>query len=122
MNAPAAAQRAQAKASGLYKSHGWDLVDAIAEGKVDLAKVKPADLPENMRKMSIKERKKHVGQMLARRKKAKTEIKDLGAKRDKHVKAEMAKRGLDNKASFDRALRDTVRRQAEDRGFEFEQK
>ncbi|MBL7133391.1 MAG: VWA domain-containing protein, partial [Phycisphaerae bacterium] len=122
MNAPAAAQRAMAKGSALYRSHGWDLVDGIAEGKVDLAKVKNADLPKNMRKMSIKERKKYVDQMRTRRKKAQSQIKDLGAKRDKHVKAEMAKKGLDDKAALDRVLRDTVREQAENTGFEFEQK
>lgn len=122
MNAPAAAQRAMAKGSSLYRSHGWDLVDGIAEGKVDLAKLKAADLPKNMRKMDIKERKKYVDQMLARRKKAQAAIKDMGAKRDKHVKAEMAKRGPSGKASFDEALRRMVRIQALEKGFEFEEK
>ena len=122
LNTPAAAQRAMAKGSGLYRNHGWDLVDGLAEGKVDLAKVKNADLPKNMRKMDLKGRKKYVGEMLARRKKAQVAINDLGAKRDKHVKAEMAKRDLNGKASFDEALRRMVRVQALEKGFEFEQK
>ena len=120
LNAAAEAQRSVTKATELYNNSGWDLVDAVANGKVDLAKVKDADLPEHMRKMHVEERGKYVDQMLARRKKVQAEIKDLGAKREKHVKAEMAKRNLSDEASLDRALRETVRQQAEANGIEFE--
>ncbi len=113
----ASAERAVAKAGGLYRNAAWDLVDAMKEKKVDLAKVPEAELPENMRKMTPEQRKQ-----AAEREKIQKEIKDLDAKRKAHVKEEMNKRGLEEGASFDAALRKAVRLQAESKDFKFEEK
>ena len=118
----ASAERATAKAGGLYRNAVWDLVDAMKEKKVDLAKVPEAELPEKMRKMTPEERKKYVAEQATRREKVQKEIKDLDAKRQAHVKAEMSKRGLEEGASFDAALRKAVRMQAESKDFKFESK
>jgi Mg-chelatase subunit ChlD len=120
LNAPAAAQRASAKASGLYHNAAWDLVDALTEKKVDLAKIKDEELPEPMRKMTLDERRAHVETMRKQRVALQSQIKDLTVKRDGHVKKEMEAKGLDDKAALDRALRDTVRTQAEKAGFQFQ--
>lgn len=120
--APAAADRAKAKSSGLYSNAGWDLVDAVEAKRVDLEKVDAKDLPEDMRKMSLEERKAHLAAMKDRRAAVQDEVRKLSALRDEHVKAEMAKNGLSDKAAFDSALRGAVRDQAEKAGFAFENK
>ncbi len=53
----AAAQRGSAKATALYRNVRWDLVDASQEEGFDLAKIKDADLPEEMRSMDLPQRK-----------------------------------------------------------------
>jgi hypothetical protein len=120
LNAPAAAQRASAKASGLYNNAGWDLVDASKDEKFDITKVKKEDLPEPMRKMTDEQKKAYIADQAAKRVKIQKEIQELSKKRDTYVKAEMAKKGLDEKASFDAALRNMVRTQAEKQNFKFE--
>ncbi len=120
LNAPAAAQRASAKASGLYNNATWDLVDASKAKDFDVTKVKKEDLPEPMRKMTDEQKKAYIADQAAKRVKIQKEIQDLSKKRDAYVKAEMAKKGLDEKASFDAALRKMVRTQAEKQNFEFE--
>ncbi|MCE5276670.1 MAG: vWA domain-containing protein [Planctomycetaceae bacterium] len=120
VNAPAAAQRAAAKASVVYTNSNWDLVDAKKDKQVDLAKVSPEDLPENMRKMTPQQREAYVKEQAAAREKLQKEIRELNTKRDEHVKAEMAKRGLDESKSFDGNLRKVVREQATAAGMTFE--
>jgi hypothetical protein len=120
LNPAASAQRASAKSGGLYTNATWDLVDA-SEGKdFDITKIKNEDLPEEMRKMTDAEKKAHVAKQAAKRAEIQKEIKTLSKKRDAHVKAEMEKKGLDEKASFDAALRTMVRTQAEKKNFKFE--
>jgi len=122
LGAPAAAQRAAAKSSGLYRNASWDLVDAEKEQKVDVAKLKTEELPEEMRKMTPAERKKYVAAKAAERAEVQKAIQDLSAKRDAYVKADMAKKGLSEGKAFDAALRSAVREQAEAKRFKFEAK
>jgi len=120
LNVAAAAQRSSAKASGLYNNAGWDLVDAAKDEKFDVTKVKNEDLPEVMRKMTDEQKKAYIADQAARRVKIQKEIQELTKKRDAYVKAEMARKGLSEKASFDAALRKMVRTQAEKQNFKFE--
>ncbi|MDP6635335.1 MAG: vWA domain-containing protein [Phycisphaerae bacterium] len=120
LNAPAAAQRASAKAGGLYNAAGWDLVDASKKKDFDITKIKKEDLPESMRKMTDDEKKAHIAKQSASRVAIQKEIMELTKKRDAYVKAEMARKGLDEKTSFDAALRKMVRVQAEKQNFKFE--
>ncbi|KPK86627.1 MAG: hypothetical protein AMJ81_00760 [Phycisphaerae bacterium SM23_33] len=118
--APAAAERAAAKSTLLYRNAGWDLVDAVRDKKVDLAKLKDEELPEPMRKMTPEQRKEYVEKQLAERARIQKEIQDLNAKRQAHVKAEMEKQGLSEAKAFDAALRAAIRAQAEAKNFTFE--
>ncbi|MBL7220038.1 MAG: VWA domain-containing protein [Phycisphaerae bacterium] len=120
LNVAAAAQRASAKSGGLYNNAGWDLVDASKEKDFDITKIKNEDLPEPMRKMSDTEKKAYVAKQASSRAGIQKEVMELSKKRDAFVKAEMAKNGLDEKASFDAALRKMVRTQAEKQNFKFE--
>jgi len=120
LNVAASAQRASAKAGGLYNNAAWDLVDASKAKDFDVTKIKNEDLPEPMQKMSDSEKKAYVAKQAANRAAIQKEIMELSRKRDAFVKAEMAKKGLDEKASFDAALRKMVRTQAEKQNFKFE--
>lgn len=109
--------RIAAKASAQYRNAGWDLVDALKEGKVKLEDVKDEDLPETMRKMSVAERKKHVEAQRADRAKIQTEIRKLNEERKSYVAAELKKRGTaDN--SLGAAMLKAVREQAAKQNFD----
>jgi hypothetical protein len=122
LNAPAAAERAVAKSTVLYRNAGWDLVDAAKEGKADLDKIPEKDLPENMRKMTVEQRKQYVAEQAKSRAGIQAEIKELSAKRDAEVKQKMAEQGLDESKSMDKAVRASIRAQAQKKDFQFEQK
>ncbi len=118
----AAAERAQSKASGLYVNAKWDLVDATKKGKVKLEDLAEAELPEEMKKMTVEQRKAHVARQTKLRTELQKQIQALSAKRSEHVKKEMAKQGLSEKHSLDAALRAAVRAQAEQKDFKFQPK
>jgi hypothetical protein len=115
----AAAERAMAKAGGLYKNSTWDLVDRMDEKGFDLASVPAGDLPEEMRALSVEQRRAFLETKKADRARLQTEIRDLDAKRTAYVKAEVEKQGLDSSKDLDRALLDAIREQAAEKGFSF---
>jgi hypothetical protein len=114
----AAASRAGAKASSLYVNR-WDLVDAAREKGFDLETVKAEDLPENMQKMSVEERKSYVSQMEQKRAEVQRQVAELSAKRQAYIQ-EQQKRGGPGDSAFDAAVRKAMREQAEKKGFSFE--
>lgn len=116
----AAAERAASKAGGLYTNATWDLVDKSAESGFDLAKVADDDLPEEMRKMTLEQRKAHLDAKRTERTTIQARIKELDASRTKFVRDEMQKNGLDDAKALDRAMRDAVREQAKEKGFSFD--
>jgi hypothetical protein len=116
----AAAERAVAKAGGLYRNSTWDLVDRSEEKDFDLAKVDAKDLPEEMRAMSLDERRAHLEKKRTERKAVQAEILELDRKRADFVKAEVEAKGLDVSKKIDRALRDAIREQAAAQGFVFD--
>jgi hypothetical protein len=117
VGAPAAAERAAAKASGLYSNSAWDLVDKSGEKDFDLGKIEAKDLPEEMQKLSLDERRAYLEKKKAERADLQRRIHDLNAKRVEFVKSEMAKKGLDDSKALDRALRDAITEQAAEKGF-----
>ncbi|MAE68097.1 MAG: hypothetical protein CMJ18_27935 [Phycisphaeraceae bacterium] len=56
----AGAERAVTKANHFYCNDNWDLVDALDKKGVDLATIKSHVLPDDMKKMSLEERRRHV--------------------------------------------------------------
>ena len=118
----AAADRAASKASGLYSNSAWDLVDKSKEKDFDLAKVADEDLPEEMRKMTFGEKKAHLEKKTAEREQIQARIRELDGQRKEFVKAEMAKKGLDDGKALDRAIRDAIHEEGAEKGFSFETK
>ncbi|MDP6380365.1 MAG: VWA domain-containing protein, partial [Phycisphaerae bacterium] len=94
-----------------------ELADDVKSGRVKLDEVKDKELPKAMQKMSPKERKEFVAKQLAERKRIRAEIKQLSAKRQKHLK-EQAKK-LKGKPSLDHGVYECIKEQAGERGIEY---
>ena len=89
----AAVARAAAKASGAYDNSGWDMIDGVKKGTVDLDKVKTEELPAEMQKMTKEERKTYVDGKTADRERIQKRIAELTSAREKFVAGELAKHG-----------------------------
>jgi hypothetical protein len=120
VNAPAAADRAMTKAQTFYNCESWDLVDAVANGKVVLVEVPIADLPEVLQALDAAERAAHLTTLGAKRKALAKKIKDMDKLRKAWAMNERERLGLDDELAFDRAVRTALRSLAESRGFQFE--
>ena len=118
-----AQNRAVTKANRLYRNSSWDLCDAFQDEKVDLAKIDPAQLPENMRKMTPEERKSYVEGKQAERKEIQDKINKLNSDRNAFVtkkRKELA--GEADAETLDVALIKTIHEQATKKNFSFENK
>jgi hypothetical protein len=116
-----AQQRAVTKANAFYRNSTWDLCDAWKEGKVDLAKIKTEDLPEIMRKMTLKQRTAYVKTKQAERLSVQKKINELNAVRLKYVatkQKELAEKT--GQETLDTALISAIREQATKKKFSFE--
>ncbi len=123
--APAAgAERAAFKGSGQYRASGWDLVDAIADGKVKLKDVKDDQLPDELKKLSLKEREAHIEKKKTEREKIQKEIQELSAKRKAYIankrKEEAEKTNTKQPDTLDAAVIKAIRSQAEKKKFNLE--
>lgn len=113
------ASRAMAKASGQYRNSGWDLLDASNEQNFDLSKIKNEDLPAEMRKMSVDERKTYICEKMKKRLEIQNQITVLNAQRTKYIQDELKKTGKNSDKAFDTAMLKALREQAERNGFTF---
>jgi hypothetical protein len=89
-NAKAAAPSANvmrkvAKAQAMYNNATWDLVDAKKEGKVDLDKIDPKQLPPEMQKMTPAQRKAYVAEKEKKRAEIQAKILKLDEERKKYI-------------------------------------
>lgn len=120
-NLQSAADRAVAKSSKQYDNSTWDLVDASRNNKdFDITKLKEDELPDELKKMTVEQRKEFIAAKAKERDEVARQIRELSEKRDAYVKEEVTKKGLDTNKSFDVAVRKSITEQAAKRGFEFE--
>lgn len=124
-NLPAAAAatatraRFASKASANYFC-AWDLIDSSKQKDFDLTKIKNEDLPEEMRKMSLEEKKAHIAKKTAERADIQKRIGELSKERERFIAEETKKDAKDNTLS--KAVATAVREQAEKKGVTFESK
>lgn len=111
-------QRSVAKASKLYSNAGWDLVDAVRDGKVKTEDLKKEELPPRMQKMSAAERKAYVESQMKKRAELQARIGKLNQERRVYIENETKK--LAGKNTLDAAIIKTVREQAGGKNFRFE--
>ncbi|MEQ1861139.1 MAG: VWA domain-containing protein [Chthoniobacteraceae bacterium] len=122
--APAApsvtAERAKTKASGNYSNSAWDLLDAVKEKKLDLAKAKDAELPEPLRKLAPEKREAFVAEKQKERDEIQVQLRKLTDDRDQFVASKQKEQG--NEKRLDVAVAGAVREQAAKKAFVFEKK
>jgi hypothetical protein len=108
--APAAAERAGASAK-FGRVATYDLLDAVKNKKVKLDEVKKEDLPEEMQKMSPKERQEFLDKLDQKRQALSKEALDLDKKRSDFIQ-EKLKETKKGKDGFDEQVLQTLRKQA----------
>ena len=114
--------RAATKASSNYRNSEWDLVDALKDKKLDLKDIKKEDLPENMQAMSLEERQSFADQKAAERTTIQKRIQELNTQREAFVNAELKKQATSqNIDTLGFAMNSTIRKQAMQKNFTFEQ-
>lgn len=114
----AAAQRAVAKSSTLYSNSRWDLVDACSLEDLNIEEVKDEDLPEEMRAMTMEERKAHVAGCKEKRDGIQARIQELEAARKIFI-AEKMREMIGDDNTLGAALTRMIREQAMERGYQF---
>jgi hypothetical protein len=108
-------RRSLAKASNHYSNPTWDLVDAVKENRLDLATATDEQLPPDMRKLSVEERRAKVEAAEQRRAKLRARIAELNKKRQAFLKdAERAT----NAHTLDNALVSAVTELAQKKGYQ----
>ncbi len=112
-------QRAVTKASRNYRNEAWDLVDALKNNSVQLDDIKDEELPEEMQKMTAKERKAYIEAKAKQRDEMQKKIQLLNEQRKKYVAEEMKKLRKEND-TLGSAIIQAVRKQAMKRNFKFE--
>lgn len=117
--AGAPVQRAVTKASVNYSNAGWDLCDAVREGKIDPAKLEAEDLPAEMRELPPGQRAEFIKETASKRALIQEEIKTLNREREAHVASELKKLAGDVGQTLDQAMIDATRRQASSLGYKF---
>jgi len=114
-------QRAVTKGSANYSNQAWDLVDAVKDGVVKLADLKPEDLPEEMRSMTVDQRQAHVAEKTQQRTDLQNQIQTLNEQRKQFVAAKMKELAEESgQDTLDSAVIKVCRKQAAARHFEFE--
>jgi len=119
-NAPSGAevQRVISKVGKSYFNSSWDLVDACQQKEFDITKVKEADLPEEMKKMTVDERKAYLEKKIAERAEIQKQVLALNKEREAYV---ATKRKESTKTdTLDTAMSKALRAQAEKQGIAWE--
>ena len=96
----------------------WDVVSAVESGSLKRDEIKADQLPEDLKKMDKKELNKYIDGKLAERKKIKDEIARLQAARKAYIAQEEKKKASGGN-TLDKAMIDTIRKQATKRGYKF---
>jgi hypothetical protein len=110
-------QRSVTKSGSQYRNSSWDLVDAKKEGKVKVEELKDEQLPENMKKMTVQERKSYLDKMEKERELIQRKINNLNDERSKYVAQKMLENKNDN--TLDAVMIKTIREQATQKNYSF---
>jgi hypothetical protein len=116
--AGAPVQRALTKASANYRNSSWDLIDACKEGKVQLETLKTEELPTEMQKMDVQQRKTYVEKQAAEREQLQKRINQLNADRARFVAEKSKEHATAN--TLDSVMTSAIREQAGKRNYKFE--
>ena len=111
-------QRSVTKSGGQYKNSSWDLVDAKKDGSIKIEELKDEELPDEMKKMSVQERKTYIEKKEKEREQIQTRINKLNDERSKYVAQKMLENKNEN--TLDAVMIKTIREQAKNKNYSFE--
>ncbi|MBT8379482.1 MAG: VWA domain-containing protein [Ignavibacteria bacterium] len=111
-------ERTVTKGSGQYRNESWDLVDADREGTVEIEEIPEDQLPEEMQKMNVQERKAYVEKKAKEREKIQTQINELDKNRRDFIAQKLAENSEEN--TIDAAMLKIIREQASKKNYKFE--
>lgn len=118
LSSDAGAQRVVTKAGKYYSNAHWDLVDACEKEDFDLSKVPDGQLPEDMRKMTLEEKKAYIKKMADERKVIQNKINKLAVERAEHVAKERQAAAEKEGDTLGEAINNTIDKQLEAQGYE----
>ncbi len=97
MGSGSASTRVMVKSKTVYDNSGWDLLDGLSNGSVNLGTLTDAEAPEMLRGKSIEEKQEAVASMKRKRAAVKKRIADVSKERDEWLDAQpaAADEGLD---------------------------
>ena len=111
----AAADRAYNKAIN-RDAYDGDLLQSIENGSVRLESLKPAELPDDLRKLSPAERRQEIAKRLASRSALRAKIVTLAKRRDAYLASARRKRSGGKATGFDAAVAAALRREMARKG------
>lgn len=117
-SAAIAAQRTASKASAFYQNTSWDLVDAVQGGAVDLKKIDPEELPQEMQEMTLTEKENFVSAKAKERQEIQEKIKALDLERRKYIAAKQREQSVDG--TLDSAIIKALHEQAAEKNYRFD--
>ncbi|MEK7486910.1 MAG: hypothetical protein AABZ60_21505, partial [Planctomycetota bacterium] len=112
-------ERAVCKSSANYANESWDLCDAITSGR-KLEEIPVEELPEEMKKMTLEERKAFLETKKKERESVQKEIQGLSDEREKFVAEKRREMSQVGENSFDVALIQILRNQASKKKYSWE--
>lgn len=114
------AERSIAKSKTNYENSSWDLIDANAQGKKDVTKMKDEELPKEFKGLKPEEKKALLDQKTEERKTLQKKVADLAIERDKYLQSEKAKLGEKAGDDFGTSVSKSIEKKAEKIGFKKE--
>lgn len=116
-SASAKTERAIVKSKAAYNNASWDLIDAVAEDKVDVKTLKDEDLPEEMKGKTDKEKEEIVLAKKAEREQYQKKIAELSVKRAAHIEEEKKKNTKASESDFGEEVKKNIEKVAKEKGY-----
>jgi Mg-chelatase subunit ChlD len=116
--APAAADRA-GFAGKEGKAASYDLLDAVKNKRVKLEDLKEDQLPAELKKLTLEERKTHLEKLDKQRTALQKEAVELDKKRSEFIQKKLAEDKKGGKDSFDNQVLEVLRKQAKKTGVDY---
>jgi hypothetical protein len=102
-------ERTISKSSHAYKNSSWDLVDAAKDDEKVITQAEPESLPQEMKGMSVEQRKSYVKEKSEERTRIQKEIQSLSTKRQEFIQQNQPK---DQANMLDAAMIKAIKSQA----------
>src|SRR5262249_14192635 len=116
-SAPAAAAERAAYQAKAGRAAAYDLLAQMKAGKVKLEELKKEELPDELKKLTVKEQKEYLEKLDKRREELTKKALDLDKQRTDFIAKEQAKQK--KQGGFDNQVLDVLRKQAKKHSIDY---